>query len=352
MLDPDDLLNPGVLVRPAAVDADLRGPESIHSPGREQLVGPARPAAAARRGRLRQGGPPLHRRRQVHRRQLRLQRRHVPVLPGDPQREGLDPRPCPGAAGDDRRPAGHGRLPRAGGARGARPVPVVQGLRQRLPDRHRHGHLQVRGAAPVVQGARAPAQPLHPGQAAVLGAAHVADRVARQPGPAHARASARSRAGSRASTSAAACRLRDATASRKIAATAARRAGRPKVVIWADSFTEFFSTDGGTGRAAACSTAAGYDVEVLSRPQCCGLTWITTGQLDTARAMIVASRRAAASVRRGRSADRRARAVVPVGAALGRGRAGRRSAGGRRRGRRVHARRSCCSVPRAGRRRT
>jgi Fe-S oxidoreductase len=31
---------------------------------------------------------------------------------------------------------------------------------------------------------------------------------------------------------------------------------------------------------------AGYDVEVLSRPQCCGLTWITTGQLDTAREMI------------------------------------------------------------------
>ncbi len=32
--------------------------------------------------------------------------------------------------------------------------------------------------------------------------------------------------------------------------------------------------------------AAGYDVEVLSRPQCCGLTWITTGQLDTARTMV------------------------------------------------------------------
>ncbi|WP_367649094.1 FAD-binding and (Fe-S)-binding domain-containing protein [Aeromicrobium stalagmiti] len=61
--------------------------------------------------------------------------------------------------------------------------------------------------------------------------------------------------------------------------------GRPKVVVWADSFTEFFSTAGGTA-ALRVLDGAGYDVEVLSRPQCCGLTWITTGQLDTARTMV------------------------------------------------------------------
>ncbi|MCW2824520.1 MAG: FAD-binding oxidoreductase [Aeromicrobium sp.] len=61
--------------------------------------------------------------------------------------------------------------------------------------------------------------------------------------------------------------------------------GRPRVVIWADSFTEYFSTDGGQA-ALRVLDGAGYDVEVLSRPQCCGLTWITTGQLDTARTMI------------------------------------------------------------------
>lgn len=60
---------------------------------------------------------------------------------------------------------------------------------------------------------------------------------------------------------------------------------RPKVVIWADSFTEYFSTEGGQA-ALRVLDSAGYDVEVLSRPQCCGLTWITTGQLDTARDMI------------------------------------------------------------------
>jgi Fe-S oxidoreductase len=64
------------------------------------------------------------------------------------------------------------------------------------------------------------------------------------------------------------------------------RGDRPKVVVWADSFTEYFSTDGGQA-ALRVLDGAGYDVEVLSRPQCCGLTWITTGQLDTARAMIV-----------------------------------------------------------------
>ncbi|VXA96535.1 FAD-binding and (Fe-S)-binding domain-containing protein [Aeromicrobium sp. 9AM] len=68
-------------------------------------------------------------------------------------------------------------------------------------------------------------------------------------------------------------------------ARAVAASGRPKVVIWADSFTEYFSTDGGRA-ALEVLDAAGYDVEVLSRPQCCGLTWITTGQLDTARTMV------------------------------------------------------------------
>ncbi len=76
-------------------------------------------------------------------------------------------------------------------------------------------------------------------------------------------------------------------ATRRFTRTARPRveAGRPKAVIWADSFTEYFSTDGGRA-ALEVLDAAGYDVEVLGRPQCCGLTWITTGQLDTARTMI------------------------------------------------------------------
>ena len=57
------------------------------------------------------------------------------------------------------------------------------------------------------------------------------------------------------------------------------------VLIWADSFTEYFSTAGGLA-AIDVLEAAGYQVETLARPECCGLTWITTGQLDTARELI------------------------------------------------------------------
>jgi FAD/FMN-containing dehydrogenase/Fe-S oxidoreductase len=59
----------------------------------------------------------------------------------------------------------------------------------------------------------------------------------------------------------------------------------PKVLLWADSFTEYFSTASGVA-ALKVLTDAGYQVETLERPQCCGLTWITTGQLDTARELV------------------------------------------------------------------
>ncbi len=57
---------------------------------------------------------------------------------------------------------------------------------------------------------------------------------------------------------------------------------RPSVVLWADTFTDSFSP--GVARAAHdVLTAAGYRVLVPPRPVCCGLTWISTGQLDGAR---------------------------------------------------------------------
>ncbi|WP_366077161.1 FAD-linked oxidase C-terminal domain-containing protein [uncultured Aeromicrobium sp.] len=64
-----------------------------------------------------------------------------------------------------------------------------------------------------------------------------------------------------------------------------RPRGDKRVLLWADSFTEYFGTS--AGRAAVeVLEAAGYAVELLDRPQCCGLTWITTGQLDTARDLV------------------------------------------------------------------
>jgi Fe-S oxidoreductase/FAD/FMN-containing dehydrogenase len=57
--------------------------------------------------------------------------------------------------------------------------------------------------------------------------------------------------------------------------------GRP-VLLWADTFTNAFSP--GVGQAAVrVLEAAGYSVRITSRPVCCGLTWISTGQLDGAR---------------------------------------------------------------------
>jgi Fe-S oxidoreductase/FAD/FMN-containing dehydrogenase len=60
---------------------------------------------------------------------------------------------------------------------------------------------------------------------------------------------------------------------------------RPAVVLWTDSFSDAFSPD--VPRAALRVLAsAGYRVFVPSAPACCGLTWISTGQLDGARARL------------------------------------------------------------------
>lgn len=55
-----------------------------------------------------------------------------------------------------------------------------------------------------------------------------------------------------------------------------------RVVIWVDSFSDRLE---GCDLAAmvAVLANAGYAPEVLTDEACCGLTWITTGQLDTAR---------------------------------------------------------------------
>ncbi|MEV7397460.1 FAD-linked oxidase C-terminal domain-containing protein [Aeromicrobium sp. NPDC092404] len=65
-------------------------------------------------------------------------------------------------------------------------------------------------------------------------------------------------------------------------------AGRPRVLLWADSFTDYFSTDGGKA-AVRVLEGAGYHVELLDRSACCGLTWITTGQLDRARSIVAST---------------------------------------------------------------
>jgi Fe-S oxidoreductase len=60
---------------------------------------------------------------------------------------------------------------------------------------------------------------------------------------------------------------------------------RPQVLLWVDTFTEYFSTSGGRAVVGVLERA-GYEVLTLPRSACCGLTWITTGQLDEARGLV------------------------------------------------------------------
>jgi len=59
------------------------------------------------------------------------------------------------------------------------------------------------------------------------------------------------------------------------------RAGAP-VLLWVDTFTDHFTPEVGQA-AVRVLEAAGYAVEIPRQPVCCGLTWISTGQLDGAR---------------------------------------------------------------------
>ncbi|HEU5005941.1 MAG TPA: FAD-linked oxidase C-terminal domain-containing protein [Jatrophihabitantaceae bacterium] len=57
--------------------------------------------------------------------------------------------------------------------------------------------------------------------------------------------------------------------------------GKP-VQLWADTFTDHFSPEVGIA-AVRVLEDAGYSVQIVDKPVCCGLTWISTGQLDGAR---------------------------------------------------------------------
>jgi FAD/FMN-containing dehydrogenase/Fe-S oxidoreductase len=70
-------------------------------------------------------------------------------------------------------------------------------------------------------------------------------------------------------------------------------AGHPVAVgdpalLWVDTFTNGFSPEVGIA-AVAVLEAAGYSVRIPDRQVCCGLTWISTGQLDGARRQLTRS---------------------------------------------------------------
>ncbi|KAA8890495.1 FAD-binding oxidoreductase [Nocardia colli] len=72
--------------------------------------------------------------------------------------------------------------------------------------------------------------------------------------------------------------------------TAAVEAGadRPEVMLWVDTFTDAFDPEIALA-AARLVQSLGYRVRIPARRVCCGLTWISTGQLDGARARLRAT---------------------------------------------------------------
>lgn len=72
------------------------------------------------------------------------------------------------------------------------------------------------------------------------------------------------------------------TSGRAAGAAAGSSGAKPRVLLWTDSFSDTLSP---TVPQAAVQVlrAAGYEVLVPDHDACCGLTWISTGQLDGAR---------------------------------------------------------------------
>jgi Fe-S oxidoreductase len=63
---------------------------------------------------------------------------------------------------------------------------------------------------------------------------------------------------------------------------------QPSVVLWSDTFTENFTPEVGNATVAVLR-AAGFRVLLPPRLGCCGLTWISTGQLGMARRVMTAA---------------------------------------------------------------
>ncbi|WP_169797114.1 (Fe-S)-binding protein, partial [Streptacidiphilus griseoplanus] len=61
--------------------------------------------------------------------------------------------------------------------------------------------------------------------------------------------------------------------------------GAPRLLLWPDTFSDHLEPH--IPRAAVTVLEhLGYAVEIPDRPVCCGLTWISTGQLTTARRVL------------------------------------------------------------------
>jgi FAD/FMN-containing dehydrogenase/Fe-S oxidoreductase len=79
--------------------------------------------------------------------------------------------------------------------------------------------------------------------------------------------------------------LQSRRAARAVAPGGAAGDGRPRLLLWPDTFTNHFDP-AVAADAVAVLEALGYAVELPPRAVCCGLTWTSTGQVDAARRVL------------------------------------------------------------------
>ena len=212
---------------------------------------------------------------------------HVPQLHGDQGGDALDPRARPPALRDAPGRPDEGGLEERDRQGGARPLPGLQGVPDRVPDERRHGHVQGRVPLALLRGAAAAAARLRDGPDLLVGAAGVAGAGAREPDHARAgRRQGRSRrwAGSRPGGR---CRRSPRRRSGVVvspAAAAERRAGR----AWSSGPTRSTttSTRRPPRRPSRCSRTAGFQVVVPRQSLCCGRPLYDFGMLDTAKGLL------------------------------------------------------------------
>ena len=182
-------------------------------------------------------------------------------------------------------PAGDDGLDNETPARGARPLPPVQGVQDRVPVERRHGQAQGRGPPPVLPGpAACRSGHLLMGQIFRLNPIGVGDGPAGQRDAPATRRSSGSWRRSPASTAAGRCRRSPAIIFRKWFRRhrADPRAGtRGTVVLLDDCFTTYNDPEVGIA-AVRVLEAAGYRVE-LAGLACCGRPAISKGLLPLAR---------------------------------------------------------------------
>ena len=159
--------------------------------------------------------------------------------------------------------------------RRARPLPVLQGLRHGLPDRRGHGDVQGGGAAPEVP----PAGAARAATTRWAGCPHLVRQTPPAAGQRRAEARPAGRQGRRRASTAAAplpalARRRQPAAGHEV------ESGHRDVVIWVDTFTDRFAPESRPLQQSRLLESTGQRVGVIGGDACCGLTWISTGQLD------------------------------------------------------------------------